>query len=389
VNAPVTGDSVVINSGIVNQGTSWWFNGTIWIKGQQRTRVNQAPLFDLFDSGGHSYSNLAYYNSNFHGNKLFGYTVGSGPVDPVLGFPLQYTSENISTVGTYLFTNYLNADSMTLDGTTTVIPTASTYIRVNTATPSYVNAWTIGAKYSIPVEQFQVITSIQSSIEVTVFDNPKTITDLKISVFVNNTKQVLGTDYILTDNNKKLYVTFNSALDGTTIPVRVLFKCYSSASPNSTGIYETPINLTNNPLNGLISNFTLTELTDHVTSMTDTDPEYNGSNLKSLPDITKYGARLISNQNPLTFAQCFITNAEHNIINAIRKVSDDYYQFKLNLIIFISKVPGSTLVNQVLDQALIEMNLNKNSSFPYAHSDMLGYGNNNITNTGNTSRNSD
>jgi len=379
--SPSKSDAVVVKSGTVNEGTSWYYNGTIWIKGQQRTAINQAPLFDLFDENGHSYSDPTYYNSDFYGNQIFGYAVGSGTADSILGFPLQYTSESISTVGTYLFDNYLNNDTITLVGTTTTIPTVETYIRINNSTPVYENAWTAGAEYLIPVEQFQVITTVQSSIEVTVFDNPTSISDLAVSVFVNNTKQQAGTDYTLTTSGKKLFVTFTTALDGTSTPVRVLFKCYSASSPNSTGVYETPINLTNNPLNGFISSFTLTELTDHVTSMTDADPEYNGSNLKSLPNITKYGSRLISNQNPLTFAQCFITDAEHNLINATRKASDDYYQFRLNLINFITKAPGNTMPVQVLDQALTEMNSNKNSSFPYAHSDMLGYGNNNITST--------
>ena len=382
VISPSKNHAVVVRLGKINQGTSWWFNGTIWVKGQQREVINQAPLFDLFDINGHSYGDTAYYNSDFYGNKIFGYTVGTGTADSVLGFPLQYISESISTVGTYLFTNYLNSESIALVGTITSIPTVEAYLRINNSTPVYENAWTAGAGYNIPVEQFQVITGLQSNIEVTVFDNPTTIKDLVISVFVNNTKKVLTTDYTLSTIGKKLYVTFNTALDGTTVPVRVLLKCYSASSPNSTGIYETPINLTNNPLNGFISNFTFTELTDHVKSMIDTDPEYNpinGGNLKNLPNITKYGSRLVSNQNPLVFAQYFITDAEHNLINATRKASDDYYQFKLNLINSISKVPGSTPSSRVLDQALFEMSSNKNSSFPYAHSDMLGHGDNNVT----------
>jgi len=391
VQTPIKGDSVVINSGTLHQGSSWWFNGKIWIKGQQRTSINQAPLFDLFDIDGYSYSDLTYYNSNFCGNKLFGYAVGSGTVDSVLGFPLQYTSASISTVGTYLFTNYLNTESISLEGTTLTIPTANAYLRINANMPEYVNAWTTGELYNIPVEQFQVITTVQSRIEITVYNNPATIADLKISVFVNNIKKVLNTDYLLVPDGKRLYVKFKNPLAGTTTPVRVLFKCYSATSSNVTGDYETPINLTNNPLNYSISNFTLTELSDHVRSMTDADPGYTGNNLKSLPNITKYGSRLINSQNPLTFAQCFITNAEHNLINATRQVADDYYQFKLNLTNFISKIPGNLSASETLDQALIELNSNKNSSFPYARSDMLGYGNNCITNsyTVTDSRNTD
>jgi hypothetical protein len=384
--SPAVGDAVVIKNGNNYNGTSWWFNGTAWINGQQRNGTNQAPLFDLFDSVGHGYSDTTYYNSDFRGNKVFGYAIGSGAADSILGFPLQYISESVNTVGTYLFNNYLNSESITLTGTTTSIPTVEAYLRINNSTPRYINAWTTGATYNLPVEQFQVITSVQSSIEVTVFDNPTAITDLTISVFVGNNKVLQGTDYTLTTTGKRLSVTFTKSLNGTTTPVQVLFKCYTSASPNSTGVYETPINLTNNPLNGFIKSFTLSELSDHVKSMVDRDPEFVGSfpgasNLKSLPYITQYGSRLISNQNPLTFAQLFITDPEHNAINAIRKASTDYYQFRLNLIKFISQVGNLDQLSAVLDQALSAMGANKNSSFPYAHSDMLGYGENNITGT--------
>ena len=385
--SPVNGDSVVIRLGNNFGGTSWWFDGTRWINGQQRTGLNQPPLFDLFDNTGNSYSDSAYYDSDFLGNKIFGYSIGTGIDDPVLGFPLQYISESISSVGSYLFTNYLNTESIIIVGDDIPAPTYKAYLRINhtTDTFEYINSWTEGAEYLIPVEQFQVVTTQTSDIEVTVFDNPTTISDLRIDVFVDDIKQLQGTDFTLTSINKTLKVTFISPLPASiTDPIRVLLRCYSSATPNKTGTYATPINITNNPLNGFIANFTLSELADHVQTMIDRDPEYKiladgSNNLKSLPAISKYGTRLISNKNPLSFAQLFVTDPEHNLINAARKAATDYYQFKLNLIKFISQTDGETVSNQILDHALVAMNKNKNSTFLYAQSDMLGYGDNNIT----------
>ena len=271
------GASVVVQYGNTQQGTSWWFNGTNWTFAQQRTVRNQFPLFDLFDVTGISYGNKSYYNSSFVGNEIFGYSIGTGTADSVLGFPLDY--KNIGIEGTYLFKNYFSTSNVTsVDfNVTTSFPATKTYLRINSNTPAYVNVWSNATHYTIPIL--------------------------------------------------------------------------------SNGKYETPINLTNNPLNGPIADFTLTELVDHVNSN---------------------GTRLIVNQTPLAFAFLFIAYSENSLIAAARRASTDYYQFKLNLINTLSRGNSESSPADVLDAALTLINSNKNSTFLYAQSDMLGYGNNNV-----------
>lgn len=385
VATPVSGNGIVINSGNVYAGTGWWFNGSNWVLSQTRTVRNQAPLFDLFDKNGYSYSNPAYYNSEFQGTKLFGYVVGTGTADPVLGFPLQYYN-NLGLEGTYLFNNYFGTETISIVESTNItqIPTYTSYLKINKSIPEYINVWTPAETYQIPVLQFQVVTTEISQIEVTVFDKPGYISDLTVDVFVNDVKQSQLVDYTLVNTNSKLHVNFTKLLNGTTTPTRVLLKCYSNTAPNLLGVYETPLNLTNNALNSEITTITLSEISDHVKSMVERDDNFNGvfpgiSNLKSLPNITKYGSRLISNNNPLSFAHCFITNEEHNVINSIRQVSTDYYQFKLNLIKLISQVGGQLSPAEVLDIAMATIVQNKNNTFPYSRSDMIGFGNNNVT----------
>jgi hypothetical protein len=385
VATPVSGNGIVINNGTVYAGTGWWFNGSKWMLSQTRTVRNQAPLFDLFDKDGYSYSNPAYYNSEFYGNKIFGYVVGTGTADPVLGFPLKYYN-NLGLEGTYLFNNYFGTESISIVSSTNItqIPTYTAYLKINTDVPEYINEWTPAEIYQIPVTQFQIVTTEVSQLEVTVFDNPGTISDLQIDLFVNDIKKSQSVDYTLVKSNSKLHVKFTKPLNGTETPVRVLLKCYSNTAPNITGVYETPLNLTNNALNAEITTITLSEISDHVKSMVDRDSSFVGvfpgiSNLKSLPKITKYGARLISNNNPLSFAHCFITNAEHNVINSIRQVSTDYYQYRLNLIKIISQIGGQLSPADVLDAAMSTAVQNKNNTFPYGRSDMIGFGNNNIT----------
>ena len=86
----------------------FYFDGIDWIEGQQKTTVNQPPLFDIFDENNISFGNSdVYVGTSFTGTKLFAYGLGIGSDDPVLGFPLQYSS--IDNVGDISFDVSLNS----------------------------------------------------------------------------------------------------------------------------------------------------------------------------------------------------------------------------------------------------------------------------------------
>ena len=62
---------MLVKTGNLNQGKMYWFNGTNWIATQEKTSVNQAPLFDLFDSNKVSLTDPTIYpGSTFSGNFL-------------------------------------------------------------------------------------------------------------------------------------------------------------------------------------------------------------------------------------------------------------------------------------------------------------------------------
>ena len=67
----------------------------------------------MYDSRGLSLDDTTYSSKNFAGNKIFGYKVGSGTNDSVLGFAPYYTSYN--SISNYQFENFLNSDT-TVDG---------------------------------------------------------------------------------------------------------------------------------------------------------------------------------------------------------------------------------------------------------------------------------
>ena len=300
---PTIGETTVILYGNTHSGTDWWYTNIGWQLSQQRAKLNQAPLFDLYDIQGDSYGNKDYYLSNFNGNKIFSYTEGTGQVDSYLGFPLAY--RNIDAIGSILFTNNLVSDTIIVSqigSPTYTLSTNQAYCKINNV---YENAWKLAVEYPIPL-----ITSTETSI---------------------------------------------------------------------TSYYEEPLSLTNNPLNGVISEFTISDLTEHVVTMVNRVPGYQVSslsagNLRDLPDYTNYGTKLISNANPISFAQMFIGKKENSLITAISKSADQYNQFKNTFLNSIKTNANQLDPVLVVDEVLTTLNQNNTGLAPYYLTDMVGYG---------------
>ena len=113
---------VVCLSGRTLQGTTFTYDGVQWFQSQQKTSINQTPMFDVYDQNGYSLGNrVVYPSSTFSttknnlgdivgGSALFSYAVGtSGIADTVLGFPLRYLSLN--NVGDIVFDNNFYTDT--------------------------------------------------------------------------------------------------------------------------------------------------------------------------------------------------------------------------------------------------------------------------------------
>ena len=104
--------TVVCLTGVTLQGLSLYYDGIEWVPAQDKTGVNQPPLFDVYDLENVSLANRSKYpSSNFRGSKLFSYATGTGKEDLVLGFPLKYLA--ISNIGDILFDNNLYTDQFT------------------------------------------------------------------------------------------------------------------------------------------------------------------------------------------------------------------------------------------------------------------------------------
>lgn len=76
----------------VNTGYEYFWNGTEWFKGQQKTKENLNPLFELFDHNGQRMGDkLTFPNSDFTGNTVFEFKLADERIiDPELDISVQY-----------------------------------------------------------------------------------------------------------------------------------------------------------------------------------------------------------------------------------------------------------------------------------------------------------
>lgn len=370
---PALESSISVNLGLENSGKSWWFNGAKWLFSQQRTSLNQPPLFELYDNFGVSYSS-PFYQTSFGGSKLFGYAEGTGVPDSILGFPIA-TGNNVG-VGSFTFKNYLSSDVIEVfeNNSVTYVPAASAFYKIS-GKEIYANAWDVARVHQTPVLQFTT-TSIDTTevvVDSVVINEADTV---KINVYLNGSLTSDDSWEFIKKNGKYL-IEFNNTIKAGT---NVLCKIYTNSRVVNDGWYETPVSLTSNPLNSQISEITLTDALDHYKTMTESDPGFVGAvsgtnNSRDLGSLSSYGSKLVANCNPMAFAFFFIANKDHSLLNAISKSAEQYEQFKSEFLKKITENQIQTDPVEAVDKALQEINSNKDFNALWYYSDMVAYGN--------------
>ena len=367
-------NNVLVHKGKKYKGTTWWYDGIEWKQAQEHVSLNQAPLFDLFDENGQSYS--LDLKTSFSGNKIFGYQEGTGVSDPILGFPLQY--RNSSGLGSYLFKNYFSAQSIDVSlGFDQVEKRDSStmFCRYSDVTGyRFENIWKATENYTTPIIELTTTIETTSTIQIKSIDKPSTVA-FNVDVFLGKIK-VDKTTYITTITNNKAFLQFDDQLLPDT---DLTLKIYTDVVPNNFGYYEVPLTFTNNPLNGTIGSLTLSQLADNLSTIVYSNPEFGGeypgsNNLKDLSGYEKYGTRIVSHVHPISFAQFFVGKKEHSVIDALSKAADQYNQFKLDFLKKVLSISNQLDPVKAVDEILKDLNSDKDVLSPYFLSDMVPYG---------------
>ena len=378
---PVLNQVVVVRQGNTAQGTMRWYDGTTWNVAQNKTSLNQSPLFDVVDSNGNSFSDRTVYDgSTFSGTTIFEYKKGAGTADTYLKFPLSY--RNINNVGDIVFNFTAMTDSFQYKEVEKILQ-----LKVSTGyfvksegnnAVTYENGWQtslVDSKYQ-PALRIYKNSGLVNNFDIDIFNNKTELTDLEVRIYVNGIR-LDNSLWSVVDG--AVYKKVILATDITESDVLTI-KAFAKQAINSNGYYEVPVNLQNNPLNGEMGDFTLGEVIDHVNSIVDNSlTRFSGqfpgnNNLRDLGNITPYGTKFVQHSGPMSVALYHVASPSNNIIRAIEKAREEYGQFKRNFMSVALTLGVETTTKEHVDLILQSLNKDKPKKSPYYFSDMVPYG---------------
>jgi hypothetical protein len=346
------------------------FDGSNWaVSSQNKTGINQAPLFDVFDLNGNSLANVSFYpDSDFAGSSLFSYEIGVGLNDSVLGFPLSYGP--IGNLNDVIFTNNYVSDTFSYLTTGTnpqsIIIGRAHQIDSISHDESIYDAW----QYVNGDRQlYQNTVAFGSNIIRMV---GTLLNGLSPQIFVDGTK-LSADQFTVVQLGEKIVVTIKFDLISVN---SVVFLKIQSATPITNAWYDVPSAFSNNPLGQSLPVLTMSNIRDHATTS-----QVNANDSSRIIDLqlNSYqgvaGSMLYQESLPILPA-LLLTNPQFDIDQAIRSAGEDYISFKQKLINTFSQISNAQNLSskQVVDTALQTIASIYTSGQPWASSDMCYWG---------------
>ena len=379
------GDVVVSNYGSGVQGKAYWFKDTTsgWQLAQQKTKVNQEPLFDVLDYTHTSFSDsVRYPSSTFVGSKLFSYKrATTGSADSVLGFALSY--RNFESIGDIVFENNYIKDTFqytkqNIGNVNVIVKSGHAHshekLANGTSKRSLKNGW---RKVLRPSEQWQVVQHTVAN-ELYTFeigskrDEVPGYVTLKVYV---NSKLIKSSQYTEVAVDNRHYVTFNTArTKGDTIFIKVI-----SASVNRLGHYEIPKNLENNADNKDFDELTVGQIRNHLIEISATIPSLKGealgsNNIRDI-DYKKYPGKILQHSGGNLLPQFLHMNNDVDLESAISYSMAEYTRFKRKFIDNIDALDIDLRTpRDAVDQIIRHMAGTKSEIFPFFYTDMVAWG---------------
>lgn len=377
-------EGVFAFKGYNNQGKDFYFDGINWIESQQKTRINQPPLFDIVDYNDISYGNKdVYTGTSFVGSKLFAYGVGSGINDLVLGFPLRYSS--VTNVGDISFDVTFNSETFSyVNGTTPITEKVNTgYVMNLLDTNGQISfGKSLGWQTTVaPSRQYQLLyfnyyadtpnntyvcDIAASPLSETIWPN--------IQLYVNNHLQP-ETDYtyVVSDTTTTVTYTVPDPTVDTVIQIAIL-----SDQVSEQGFYQIPVNLSNNPFNEDITAVDVGDIRRQYQSIFYNNPNTTGqvfgaNNYRDLGNLVPWGNSIVQNSASLVLPGTFLRQQSHNVFSSLQYSSQQYITFKTLLVNTINSTDYTYYQSpaEMLDGALDVITSTKVDTGPFFWSDML------------------
>jgi hypothetical protein len=380
-SAPNAGENVLVIRGDENGGKIWYYDGSEWNVAQEKTSVNQPPIFDVYDADDESFSNTEkYVASSFRGTKLFGYKENSLTTDTELGFGLSYRS--INNVGDIVFDFNYNIDTFNYQENDQIktVPIKNGFLRkyYDNNTFTILGIYTKAHRMSEQKVILQYINDrSRTTYPINCYNQSAYLNDLKVAVYVNNKRQAENINFVLEDNSDKFkHIRFLNNID---TDASIVIKCSSATPKNNNGYYEIASNLEKNPLNDDITTLTLGEISDHVTSIVDTlidefGEEFTEDNFRDFANTSKYGKKFLKHSSPLNLSMYSLLDNDSNLIKSIRYSKKEYAKFKREFLETSETLGFEGPTRQHVDEIIKEITKSKTSTMPFYFSDMIPFG---------------
>ena len=382
---PVANDSIFIEFGTLNQGKTFYYDSTTeaFVEAQQKTKVNQQPLFAMFDNDHTSLADAtAYANSTFTGAKVFEFaTSDTATTDTVLGIKVKYNT--INNVGDIVFDSDHTSGTFTYkSGKKTItknLAEAHLHYTTGRSTHNSRTAWikrTNESKQRV-IRTFDVDKTEKKLFPIDFYDQSVDLADLEVSVSVNGVRKSLGIDYTLVNGTKNKYVKFVKDLD---VGAQVRLAGYSTADKvENKGIYEIPENLSTNSANQQLGTFTFGQILNHVKDIFDKNQDITGtipgvSNLRDKPDARLKGGSIHQHEAPLLPAIFSLIDQESNIVSAIDHANKEYENWYNSFLTHAIGTAYEGVPSERVDEIITAITPGRDKTFPFYYEDMIGWG---------------
>ena len=367
----------------IEDAVQYWFDGSYWYYGQQKTSYNQFPKFDMFTENNVTISNQSLYrNSSFQGTELFSYKLGTGTADKILGFPLSYRS--FQNVGDIQFQDDFDNDTFTYEDAGTITqPINQYYLRENLGydTHKFRNVWITNAEQT---KQFQVFnypfTGDTNYFNIDIA--PAELAGVPTIIVYVNDKVIPSSSYVLTKVGEVPVIRISIAelAVGDMIAIRVYSK-----TPSRYAFYEVPLSLDFNSINSNFTSMTLGQVRNHLVTMYRNSTFITGSvpgpsNIRDLK-IKQQGGSIMQHASPVIYSNLFLLDKDINFVKGVEYAQREYTKFKNKFleISITTDLIDTRNIPATVDAIMQYMNRVKNSKFPWYYSDMVPYTSNKST----------
>jgi hypothetical protein len=405
------------------RGETWYYSNGTWQEAfNDKISINQPPLFQLYDHNSIPLDDsTAYPGSNFEGNKIFSYKVDTTPgatVDPVLGFPIIYTSlgqssdiifQNNLITDRYIYNNFKNIDGY--------------YYYKKSTKPVLYNSWNLYDLCDCPtiiptppcncietskqrvIDKYVVGfgSQYQFKLSATPVGYPGTSTHSPdIIVIVNgievksSSEQTDGYGFVVVNDtvyvDLSIYLT-NLLLTQQKQPPVVEIQTYTrdELDPAASGYFQIPQQLEANPSQLEVAEISGSNLIQHFTSIISNQIGFTGTafggsnNYRDSRKNRSIGSYILQNVAPILKSMLVSSTDDLDFITAERFSQDEYTKFKNKYISTSAQLinqsfnpvqyhTNSISITYWVDEIIKRLNISKEFSDAFAYSYMIATG---------------